>query len=50
MRAEIIQNPLVRQNLEVICEAIKDLELGPDRKVSIEFFCDLENGMIFYTW
>lgn len=49
MRAEIIQNPLVRQNLEVVCEAIKDLELGPERKVSIEFFCDLETGMIFYT-
>ncbi len=49
MRAEIIQNPLVRQNLEVICEAVKDLELGPDRNVDIEFFCDLETGMIFYT-
>lgn len=49
MRGEIIQNPLVRQNLEVLSEAIKDLDLGPERKASLEFFCDLKTGMILYT-
>lgn len=49
MRSEVIQNPLVRQNLEVLSEAIKDLDLGPERKASLEFFCDLKTGMILYT-
>ncbi len=49
MRSEVIQNPLVRQNLEVLSEAIKDLDIGPERKASLEFFCDLKTGMILYT-
>jgi len=49
MRSEVIQNPVVRQNLEVLSEAIKDLDLGPDRKASLEFFCDLKTGTILYT-
>lgn len=49
MRSEVIQNPLIRQNLGVLCEAIKDLDIGPERKASIEFFCDLNTGTILYT-
>jgi hypothetical protein len=49
MRSEMIQNPLIRNNLGVLCEAIKDLDLGPERKASIDFFCDLKTGEILYT-
>ena len=49
MRSEIIQNPLIRDNLAVLCEAIKDLDVGPERKATFEFFCDGKSGKIFYT-
>jgi hypothetical protein len=49
MRTEIIQNPLIRQNLGVLSEAIKDLDIGPERNASFDFFCDLNTGKILYT-
>jgi len=49
MRTEIIQNPLIRQNLGVLSEAIKDLDIGPERNASFDFFCDLKTGKILYT-
>lgn len=44
MRKEIIQNRLMRQNLEVLCEAIKDLDVGSQKEVSLDFFCDVKTG------
>jgi hypothetical protein len=49
MHSEEIQSPLVRGNLSVICQAIKDLDIGPEREAAIDFFCDLKTGEIFYT-
>ncbi len=49
MHSEVIKNPLIRDNLGVLCKAIKDLDLGLERKARIEFFCDLNNGEILYT-
>lgn len=49
MRLEIIQNPILRNNMTVLTEAIKDLDIGPQRKVTLEFFCDDKTGKIFYT-
>lgn len=49
MHSEVVQNPLIRENLDVICEAIKDLDLKPERNASLEFFCDLKTGQILYT-
>ncbi len=49
MSSEVIQNALIRQNLAVLAEAISDLNMGLERKASIEFFCDLKTGEIQYT-
>ncbi len=49
MRKEVVQNKLVRQNLVILCEAIKELNVGSQKEVALDFFCDSQIGEIAYA-